>query len=110
MKIDVGEPFTDETFFKEVIDGVHSIDFKLYGKVDSKLIAHDPPEIDFNLGEMHMTEVDLKKMSTLMDQINKKYGTEITYCLYHSSNLPGKMLLNIRSPAAPKLLSADIKF
>ncbi len=103
-------PFADEAFSKEVIDGVHAIEFKLYGKVDAKLIAHDPPEIDFNMGEMHMTEVDLKKLSSLMDIINKKYRTQITYCLYHSSNFPGKMLLNIRSPAAPMLLDANIKF
>jgi len=54
--------------------------------------------------------VDLKELSNIIKKINNKYKTNITYCLYHSDQFPGKMLLNIRSPNAPKLISTNIKF
>ncbi len=45
-----------------------------------------------------------------MDSMNGKYGTEITYCLFLSSQFPDRMLLNIRGPKAPMDLSMDIKY
>ncbi len=110
MQIDKNKPFKNKQFLEEVIKKVRSLKFKLYGKINAKLISKDELEIDFNMGEVHMTEVDLLELSKRIKEINKKYKTNITYCLYHSDQFPGRMLLNIRGPKAPMLLSNKIKF
>ena len=109
MAFDKFRPFKDKKFLSEVYSGI-GFKFKLYGKIPFRKIFASQEEIDVDMGEIHVTEMDLKKLSELMDKINKKYKTEITYCLYHSSAKPGDMLLNIRGPKAPMLLSNEIKF
>ncbi len=103
------KPFSNEKFFNEVISSL-KFPFKLYGIIPFKLIYQDENEIDLNMGEIHFTELDFKKISELFSTINKKFGTEITYCIYHSTQFKGDMLLNIRGLNAPKLLSNKIKF
>lgn len=110
MTINKDKPFTDKAFFTDVNKAILSMKFKLYGKIPAKLLSNDLVEIDYNMGSIHLTEMDAKALSKIMDQINKKYGTSITYCFYHSDQFPGKMLLNIRGPKAPMLLSANITF
>ena len=103
------KPFSNEKFFNNVLAAI-KFPFKLYGVIPFKLIYQDENEIDFNMGEVHITEMDLKKISELFSGINKKFKTEITYCIYHSNQFKGDMLLNIRGPNAPMLLSNKIKF
>jgi hypothetical protein len=110
MKLNKDKPFADKAFFKDVNKAVLSLEFKLYGKIPAKLLSNDLVEIDYNMGSVHLTEKDFKALSKIMDKANKKHGTSITYCIYHSDQFPGKMLLNIRGPKAPKLLSANITF
>jgi len=106
---DTQKPFSNEKFFNAVFEAM-KFQFKLYGIIPFKLIYQDENEIDLNMGEIHITEMDLKKISEFFAQINKKFGTQITYCIYHSTQFPGDMLLNIRGPNAPMLLSNKIKF
>lgn len=75
-----------------------------------KLIYQDKFEIDFDLGEVHMTEVDFIELSKIVKEAKKKWKTNITYCLYLSTQFPGHMLLNVRGPKAPMSLDMDIKF
>ncbi len=110
VKIDPNKPFASKEFFGAVNKAVLSLKFKLYGKIPAKLLSNDLVEIDYNVGSIHLTEKDMKALSAIMDKINKKYKTEITYCFYHSEQFPGKMLLNIRGPKAPKSLSSKIEF
>lgn len=109
MTFDKERPFSDKGFLKDVYEGL-KIKFKLYGVIPYKKLFEHPEEIDVDMGEIHITEVDLKQLSALMDRINKKYGTNITYCLYHSEDRPGDMLLNIRGPKAPSDISPKIRF
>lgn len=103
------KPFSNEKFFSAVVDAM-KFPFKLYGVIPFKLIYQDENEIDLNMGEIHVTEMDLKKISDFFAKINKKFKTDITYCIYHSTQFPGDMLFNIRGPNAPMLLSNKIKF
>ncbi len=106
---DKQKPFSNEKFFNAVLEAV-KFPFKLYGVIPFKLIYQDENEIDLNMGEIHITEMDLNKISGLFAKINKKFSTQITYCIYHSTQFTGDMLLNIRGPNAPMLLSNKIKF
>lgn len=110
MPLDKREPFADKKFLSYLLKEFAKTKLKLYGKIKYKLIFSDTTEIDLDLGEIHITEQDLKKLSALMDKVNKKFKTGIMYCLYHSDQFAGHMLLNIRGPAAPKLLDTNIRF
>ncbi|MFA6603845.1 MAG: Rieske (2Fe-2S) protein [Patescibacteria group bacterium] len=108
-EFDRERPFRYEPFVKEVVEGL-KFPFKLHGVLSAMLIAQDDDELDFDLGGIHATEVDLKKMTALMDALNAKWGTSVTYCLYHSSQFPGDMLLNVRGFQATSTVANDIKF
>lgn len=110
MAFDKDEPFGNKKFLSYLLEEFGKIELKLYGKIKYKTIFKEAKEIDLDLGKIHVTEMDLKKISALMDKTNKKFGTGIMYCLYHSDQFVGHMLLNIRGPNAPKLLNANIKF
>ncbi len=110
MKINADRPFASKPFLKGVLKSILSMKFKLYGRIPAKLLSNDLVEIDFNMGKIHITEKDFKILSKIMNKLNKKYKTNITYCIYHSDNYPDNMLLNIRCPKAPTMLSTKIEF
>jgi len=45
--------------------------------------------------------MDCKGISSLVENINKKYNTEITYCIYPAKEANRNMILNVRLPGAP---------
>ena len=106
---DAAHPFANKEFMDAVMAGI-GFDFKLYGKLNMVPISQDGEEIDLHHGEVHVTEMDLKKMSDAMSAINAKFGTEITYCLFHSAQFPGAMLLNVRGVNAPSTLENAIRY
>lgn len=106
---DAERPFNHEAFVHDVIEGMR-FPFKLYGILPFVVISQDADEIDLHLGEIHMTETDLKKISSLMDAVNAKWKTGITFCLFHAEQFPGAMLLNIRGSKAPMNVSKDVRF
>jgi len=108
-EFDRERPFRHEPFVSEVLAGL-KFPFKLHGVLPLVAIAQNDDELDFDLGGIHATEVDLKKMTALMDALNAKWGTAVTFCLYQSSQFPGDMLLNVRGFKAPPTTDNDIKF
>jgi nitrite reductase/ring-hydroxylating ferredoxin subunit len=108
-KFDAAHPFAHEAFVNDVLEGM-KFPMKLYGVRPHAVISHSPDEMDLHLGEVHVTEMDLKKMSEVMDRVNAKWGTEITYCLFHTTQFPRDTLLNIRGQNAPNNVSSEIKF
>ena len=107
--LDKERPFDHEPFLREV-EAALKFPFKLYGVLPLVLIYQAPDEIDFHLGPIHATEKDLRHLSALLDGLNAKWGTAVTYCLYHSDQFPGDMLLNLRGPKAPPNLDQSIRF
>jgi nitrite reductase/ring-hydroxylating ferredoxin subunit len=106
---DAERPFGHGPFLNEIIEGM-KFPFKLYGILPIVVISQNADEIDVYLGEIHVTEMDLKRLSALMDKMNDAWKTRITYCLFHAEQFPGAMLLNIRGPKAPTDVSKDIRF
>lgn len=88
----------DETlgFFK-------NFEFKLFGKRGLNFYKGQVEEFEFdlNLGVIHFTEMDCKATSSFIDGINKKYGVEMTYCIYPAKEANRNMILNVRLPGAP---------
>jgi nitrite reductase/ring-hydroxylating ferredoxin subunit len=107
--LDAAHPFSHEPFVTELLASV-AFPFKLYGTIPEVPIFQSPDEMDLHLGEIHVTEMDLKKLSGVMTDMNAKWKTEITYCLFHSTQFPGAMLLNIRVPDAPKNEDNSIRY
>lgn len=107
--LDKERPFAFEAFLTELLAGLR-FPFKLYQELPLTVISQSPEEIDLYLGAIHITEIDLKKISDLMSALNAKWDVEITYCLFHSSQFPGAMLLNIRGPKAPMNIESDLKY
>lgn len=107
--LDVERPFSHEAFVNELLTEL-KFPFKLYGALPFVIISQSPDEIDAYLGEVHITEVDLLKLSGVMKVLNEKWKTDITFCLFHSSQFPGVMLLNIRGPKAPMNMENTIKY
>ena len=108
-EFDKERPFTNESFVKKLMEGLQ-FPFKLYGQLPFVPISQSADEMDLYLGEIHLTEMDIKKISALMSLMNDTLKTEITYCLFHSSQFPGAMLLNIRGAKAPMNLKSDIRY
>lgn len=108
-KLDTKAPFSYKPYLNWLLTKL-KFKTKLYGVLDMKMIYQNALETDFDLGEIHITELDLKVLSKIMAEAKKKWKTDITYCLYHSTQFPGHMLLNIRGPKAPMSLNMNIKF
>lgn len=106
---DSEHPFSHEAFVTELLQAL-KFPFKLYGVLPLIAISQSSDEIDLYLGELHVTEMDLLKLSDIMKATNEKWKVEITYCLFHSSQFPGAMLLNIRGPHAPMTVESNIKY
>lgn len=106
---DKNRPFDHAPFLDELLAAL-KFPFKLYGVLPLVVIGQSPDEIDAHLGPVHVTEADLKKLSEVMDAANKKWGTAVTYCFFHTSQFLGDMLLNIRGPKAPDAKENDVKY
>ena len=106
---DADRPFADEDFLNDLL-GALKFPFKLYGILPFVVISQSADEVDVYLGEVHITEMDLQKMSGVMKALNEKWKTDITYCIFHTEQFPGVMLLNIRGPKAPQSLENTIEY
>lgn len=99
-------PFADARCYKDFLGAFKAFQFKLYGKLRFKIVSKSKYEFDLNAGEIHYTEQDFKGLSVLVDKLNKRWGTKITYCLFPSKKHPKNILINVRSPKAPTTLKA----
>jgi len=102
-------PFTHKPFLEDVLNGL-KFPFKLYGLINQVLIGHGPDEIDVHLGSVHITRQDIGQLERLFDGLNAKWQTQITYCLYHTSQFPDDFILNVRGPKAPTNTAMNIQF
>lgn len=101
-KFDPLEPFKNKEFFNEVFNEFKNFKFKLFGVINSKPVGKpSSTEFDLDLGKIHFTEKDFRGMSEIVERINKKWGTQITYCIFTSDKTGRDVLINIRSPKAP---------
>jgi nitrite reductase/ring-hydroxylating ferredoxin subunit len=107
--LDRERPFSNEGFLNDLLKEL-KFPFKLYGALPFVVIAQSADEVDLYLGEMHITEMDFQKLSGIMKALNEKWNVAITYCIFHSVQFPGAMLLNIRGPHAPMNMENTIKF
>ena len=104
MAFDPMEPFADRRCLGETLAALDGFEFKLYGRIPRRLHRGEPShfEFDLNLGLIHFTEEDFRGLSRLFGEINRKWGTEMTFCVYPSKDRARDMILNIRgSPRAP---------
>lgn len=98
------EPFASETLLGEVVGELSRFEYKLYGRIPLRFHRGDPTkyEFDLNLGVVHFTEHDFQALSKLFSQINRKWNTGMTFCVYPSREQARDMILNVRgSPLAP---------
>lgn len=98
------EPFADPQLLREVLDALAAFEYKLYGTIPTKFHRGGPTkyEFDLNLGVVHFTEEDFRGLSAILERINSKHGTRMTFCIYPSKEKPRDMILNLRgSPRAP---------
>jgi hypothetical protein len=94
------KPFASEDAYQDFLTLFTDLEYKLYGKIDFKIVSKDDLEFDLYGGESHYTEKDLLALSDGIKKLNEKWKTEITYCLFPSKKYPG-ILINVRSPKAP---------
>lgn len=100
------EPFESKLLLKEVLSKFKNLEYKLYGRIPIKFHRGKPTkyEFDLNLGVMHFTELDFQNLSKIFKEINSKWKTQMTYCIYPAKN-ERAMIINIRgSPKAPSEL------
>ncbi|HWM53646.1 MAG TPA: hypothetical protein VNP71_10865 [Thermoplasmata archaeon] len=98
------EPFARDDVLREVLDGLKTFDYKLYGPIPLRFHRGQPTkyEFDLNLGVVHFTEQDFAGLSEFVRRINAKWGTQMTFCVYPSKEKARDMILNVRgSPMAP---------
>lgn len=103
-EFDPMEPFANETLLREILDGLSRFEYKLYGSIPLQFHRGEPTkyEFDLNLGVVHFTEQDFAGLSNLFAQLNRKWATEMTFCVYPSKEKARDMVLNVRgSPLAP---------
>ena len=104
MGFDPMEPFASPELLRETMAALESFEYKLYGRIAPRLYRGDPThyEFDLNLGVIHFTEQDFQELSRAFAQINRKWGTEMTFCVYPAKEKNREMVLNVRgSPMAP---------
>ena len=98
------EPFASPAFLRETMEQLETFEYKLYGRIPTKLHRGEPTkyEFDLNLGVIHFTELDFQGLSAIFARLNQAHGTEMTFCLYPSKERNREMILNVRgSPRAP---------
>jgi len=103
-KFDPLEPFASKKLLKEVLFELKRFRYKLYGSIPPKFHRGRPTKYEFDLalGTMHFTELDFQGLHAIFERINKKWGTQMTFCIYPSKKKSRVMVINIRgSPKAP---------
>ena len=103
-RFDPLEPFADRKLLKEVLGEMKRFRYKLYGNIPLKFHRGRPTkyEFDLELGTVHFTERDFKGISAIFEVLNRKWGTDMTFCIYPSKKKPRDIVINIRgSPKAP---------
>lgn len=100
QKFNPFKPFADEKCFKDFLSAFTDFRYKLYGKLKFKLVYRDALEFDLHTKDVHYTEKDLKALTKRVAARNKKWKTNITYCLFPSRKFPVSVLINVRSPKA----------
>ncbi|MCI4344023.1 MAG: hypothetical protein L3J87_00130 [Thermoplasmata archaeon] len=89
------------------MDGLTKFKFKLYGRIPRRLYRGEPTkyEFDLNLGVIHFTEEDFRRLSVFFEETNRSWGTEMTFCVYPAKESNREMILNVRgSRLAPSEL------
>lgn len=98
------EPFADATLLAHIVNELTKFEYKLYGPIPISFHRGNPTkyEFDLNLGVVHFTEDDFRRLSELFQRINSERGTNMTFCIYPSKEKARDMILNVRgSPLAP---------
>ncbi len=98
------EPFASESLRREMVESLGAFRWKLYGTIPIRFHRGEPTkyEFDLNLGVIHVTEQDCQRLSELFRDMNARWGTRMTYCVYPSKQTAREMILNVRgSPRAP---------
>ncbi len=98
------EPFASRELLEETMSALAHFEYKLYGSIQTKLERGEPTnyEFDLNLGIVHCTEQDFRGLSQIFRDLNRKWRTEMTFCIYPSREGNRSMILNVRgSPLAP---------
>ena len=104
MAFDPMEPFSSPELLRETLSRLEAVEWKLYGRIPIRMHRGEPTkyEFDLNLGTIHLTEQDTTALSTLFRELNQKWGTEMTFCVYPSKEASRELVLNVRgSPMAP---------
>lgn len=104
MTFDPTEPSASSECLSEVMGELDRFEFKLYGRIPRRLHRGEPTkyEFDLNLGVVHFTEDDFRRLSECFERVNQKWKTEMTFCVYPSEERNREMILNVRgSPLAP---------
>ncbi len=101
-RFDPLEPFASKSMFGELIGELRAFEFKLYRRIPLKFYRGKKSKLEFdlNLGVIHFTEEDFMGLSEIFKRINKKWGTDITYCIYPAKDTRS-IIMNVRSPKAP---------
>ena len=97
------EPFENKELLNEILSKLENFEYKLYSRIKIKFFRGKPTkyEFDLNLGVMHFTEKDFSGLSKIFSEINKKWKTQMTYCIYPAKDQRA-MIINVRgSPKAP---------
>jgi len=98
---DALKPFANEDSYQDFLMLFTGLKYKLYDKIDFRVVSKDELEFDLYGGESHYTERDLLVISKGLADLNKKWKTEITFCLFPSKKYPDGIVINVRSPKAP---------
>ncbi|MCI4318643.1 MAG: hypothetical protein L3K23_00720 [Thermoplasmata archaeon] len=89
------------------MDGLTQFEFKLYGRIPRRQYRGEPTkyEFDLNLGVIHFTEEDFRRLSVFFEETNRRWGTAMTFCVYPAKESNREMILNVRgSRLAPSEL------
>lgn len=100
FKFNALEPFVGKKCYRDFLSAFTDFRYKLYGKLKFKVVYKDALELDLHTKDVHYTEKDLKALTKRVAAQNKKWKTNITYCLFPSRKFPVSVLINVRSPKA----------
>ena len=103
-EFDVSKPFHNKKLVNEVVSKLRNFNFKLFGKRKMPFYLGKPTvyEFDLNMGFIHFTEQDFLGISNIFKEINRKWHTQMTYCIYPAVEKNRNIIINVRgSPQAP---------